>query len=135
MRVTVAAMTLVLVAGCGDGNVPMTQTDDAANASAAAAPTGSVPGGQVLALGLTVAQIDDADIVDYSGRDLGDVEGLVMGPDGALSSLIVEVDGTQPDRLVTLPIAGLSVVENGGDRDLRVTMTAEQLRALPAATR
>ncbi len=127
------SMTLVLAAACSDDSVPVTQTGGPANAAATTSPAATVPADRVLAVGLTARQLEDADIVDASGRELGDVERLVTGPGGELTSLIVEVEDSDPDQFVTLPLNGLAVVQNGNDRDLRTNMTWEQLRALPGA--
>lgn len=135
MRLIAGAMTVMLVVACADDTVPVTQAEGPGAAPNAAAPVASsVPADTILALGLTARQLEDADIIDAAGRELADVERLVTASGGQLTSLIVEIEDSNPDRLVTLPLEGLVVVENGNDRDLRTTMTLEQLQALPAAT-
>ncbi len=57
---------------------------------------------------------------------------LITDASGAVIALAVEVDGPDPDPIVRLPLDGLTPVMNGDDRDLQTSMTAEQLRALPA---
>ena len=123
------AGTTMLLAACGDGGA---QSEDQAmtpaNQTASANPAQTAT---VVALGLTMEQLDDADIVDASGREIGDVERVVTDASGAVTGLVVEVDDTDPDRHVTLPLEGLTVVQDGNDHDLRVAMTRDQLNALP----
>ena len=123
------AGTTMLLAACGDGGA---QSEDQAvtpaNQTASANPAQTAP---TVALGLTMEQLDDADIVDASGREIGDVERVLTDASGAVTGLVVEVDDTDPDRHVTLPLEGLTVVQDGNDHDLRVAMTRDQLNALP----
>lgn len=120
------AAPLLLVAACGDSSSPTPVVQDNGLVTAAPAP------GNDGALGLTEAQLRDADLVDANGVDLGDVEGVVRGADGAITDLLVEIEDTSPDREVLVPIAGLTAVRNGNDWDVRTdTLTREQLMALP----
>ena len=99
-----------------------------ADASAAAA------GGAIAALGLTETQLLDADLVAADGTDLGDVEQVRRDASGAVSGLLVEVEDSNPDRYVVVPLTGLTTVVRGDDTDLQATMTAADLAALPDAT-
>ena len=98
-----------------------------ADASAAAA------GGAIAALGLTETQLLDADLVAADGTDLGDVEQVRRDASGAVSGLLVEVEDSNPDRYVVVPLTGLTTVVRGDDTDLQATMTAADLAALPDA--
>lgn len=106
-------------------------TEDAieqqADASAAAA------GSAIAALGLTAAQLLDADLVGADGTDLGDVEQVRRGANGAVDSLLVEIEDTDPDRYVAVPLTGLTTRKSGDDTDLQTTMDAAALAALPDA--
>lgn len=88
-----------------------------------------------IALGLTERQLLDADLVDASGNDLGDIEGVVREGGGEVTHLLVEIENTSPDRYVHVPIEGLEPFDNRGDRDVRTSMTRDQLLALPEVTR
>ncbi|MGV3556447.1 MAG: PRC-barrel domain containing protein [Croceibacterium sp.] len=99
-----------------------------ADASAAAA------GNAVAALGLTEAQLLDADLVAADGTDLGDIEQIQRDASGAVTGFLVEVENSNPDRYVVVPLAGLTTRVSGNDTDLQATMTAADLGALPAAT-
>ena len=94
---------------------------------------------QSAALGLTRAQIEDADLVDANGREIGEVERVVAGADGTVTGLIVEVDQRDPqhDKLVQIPLTGLKAVPDrgdAGDHNIQTRQTAAQLLAMPAAT-
>ena len=134
----VAASPLMLIA-CGgpdDTSTNMMADTTAPGTMAATDLTGGPTGvGAEGALGLTEEQLLDADLVDANGNDLGDVEGLVRGADGTIERLLVEIDDTDPDRYVHVPIAGLEAVRDGDDWDLRTTMTREDLMALDSVTR
>lgn len=98
-----------------------------ADASAAAA------GDPIVALGLTERQLLDADLVAADGTDLGDVEQVRRGLDGKIEGLVVEIDDSDPDRFVIVPLDGLTTRPDGDETDVQTTLTREQLAALPDA--
>ncbi|GAA0734445.1 PRC-barrel domain-containing protein [Sphingomonas japonica] len=126
----------IFAAACSDGPPApdgteivrngVVMAEDAATASDVADATATGPG---TAFGLTADQIDDAELVDGSDAELGEIEHLLIGADGAVVGLIAEIGET--DRDVQVPLTGLRAVKRGGDWDLVTTMTAEQLLALP----
>jgi hypothetical protein len=132
-RFAVLPMLVFAVSACQS---PAEQRADAtadrieqqADASAAAA------GSAIAALGLTEAQLLDADLVTADGTDLGDVEQVRRGADGAVSGLLVEIEKSNPDRYVVVPISGLTTRADGNETDVQTTMTAKDLAALPDAT-
>ena len=97
-----------------------------------AAPRASGPG---TAFGLTKKQIEDADLIDSNGADLGDVERVVTDVSGNIAEVIVGIDGTDPDRFVSLPLTRLTAVPVGDDWDLRAATTRGELIALPQVAR
>lgn len=99
-----------------------------ADASAAAA------GNQIAALGLTEAQLLDADLVTSDGTDLGDIEQVRRGIDGTVEGLLISIENADPDRYVVVPLEGLTTRAEGNDTDLQTTLTAQELAALPDAT-
>jgi hypothetical protein len=99
-----------------------------AQTSAAAA------GSAIAALGLSEAQLLDADLVTASGADLGDVEQVRRGASGAVDGLLIEIEDSNPDRYVMIPLDGLTTRPDGDDIDVQTTMTAQELAALPDAT-
>ncbi|QQV77981.1 PRC-barrel domain-containing protein [Sphingomonas aliaeris] len=128
--VVLMATTTVLLMGCGNNEAARADSATAANSSAPAAaqqPT--------IALGLTREQLEDADILDTTGREIAEVEQVVMDSSGKVTGLLVEIDDTDPDRNVTIPLDGLVVVVQGHDRNLRGPLTRDQLLAKPEAGR
>jgi len=96
-----------------------------ARASAASA------GSAVAALGLSEAQLLEADLLGPDHKELGDVAGVVRDANGKVDRLLVEIEGSDPDRYVHVPIADLATVQQGNDIDLATMMTKQQLAALP----
>jgi len=103
------------------------QVEQQAEASAVAA------GNTVAALGLTEAQLLEADLIAADGTDLGDVQQVRRDAAGAVEGLLVEVEDSDPDRYVVVPVDGLTPKTVGDDIDLSTTMTAAELKALPDA--
>jgi hypothetical protein len=104
------------------------QVEEQAEASAVAA------NGAVAALGLTEAQLLEADIVAADGTDLGDVEQVRRSTSGTVDGLLVEVEDSDPDRYVVVPLDGLTTSATGDDDiDIQTTMTAAEIEALPDA--
>lgn len=98
-----------------------------ADASAVAA------GNTVAALGLTEGQLLEADLVGVDGTDLGDVEQVRRDAAGTVEGLLVEVEDSNPDRYVVIPIDGLTPQTVGDDIDLSTAMTAVEIKTLPDA--
>lgn len=91
-----------------------------------------------VALGLTVDQLEDADLVDQRGKEIGEIERVIVGTDGKAVALIVELDqrDPKPDRHVQIPITGLKAIpERGdpGDVNIQTQQTLNELMALPDA--
>jgi len=129
-KLLTALACTTLLAACGDdaSDVAEDQLETQAEASAAAA------GPAIAALGLTEAQLLDADLVGTDNADLGDVTRVDRGADGSVESLLIEIEDSNPDRYVSVPIAGLTTVTRGDDIDLVTTMGRDQIQALPEVT-
>lgn len=125
-----------LVTACGSDTTPPPANDVATQTS-----MGTTPGdtnmmapaapADAVAFGLTERQLLDADFKDWNGSDLGDVEALERDTGGAVAHLIVEIEDTDPDRYVRVPVDGLERVADGDDWDVRGQYTRDQLMALP----
>lgn len=94
---------------------------------------------QTSAQSLTRAQLEDADLVDAQGREIGEVERVMTDGAGKVTGVVVEVDQAdpRPDKLVQLPLSGLTAVPELDDPtefDIRTSQTTAQLLALPAWT-
>lgn len=113
---------LALLAACNDAEDRM---ERAAETSAEAA------GPAEAALGLSEAQLLDAELVDPNGIELGDVESVSRDANGNVDRLLIEIEDSNPDRFVYIPIDGLSTIVRGDDVDLQTTMTRNDLLALP----
>ncbi len=114
-----------LIAGCSDNDAAEDKMERAAETGATLA--GPLPA----ALGLSEAQLLDADIVGADGNELGDVTQVLRGGDNKVDRLLVELDGGLKDRYVHVPITGLKTVVRGDDVDLETPLTKAQLAALP----
>jgi len=90
-------------------------------------------GDTIAALGLTERQLLDANLVAVNGTELGDVEQIRRDGAGVVTGLLVEIEDSNPDRFVVVPINGLTVRVTGDDRDVQTTMTAQDLARLPDA--
>lgn len=119
----------VLLSACGQSSDAVSENgmEDAAEASAVATGAANV------ALGLNEAQLLDAELVGPGNIELGDVTSLVRGTRGDVEWLIIEVEGSDPDRFVQVPVNRLTVIMRGNEPDLATTMDAEQLGELPDA--
>ncbi|WP_447727141.1 PRC-barrel domain-containing protein [Sphingomonas koreensis] len=100
--------------------------------TAANLPSASGPG---TAFGLTTKQIEDADLVDVTGKDLGDIHRVETDASGNIDAVIVEIDGTDPERFVWLPLTRLTAVADGDDWNLRAATSRAELIALPQVER
>jgi len=139
---TLILLPLLTLAACGsdpapapavnlaDNGTPVTATPNA-TPSPRPSPSATGPG---TALGLTYLELEDADLVDASGRELAEVERIDADAAGTIGGLVVELKGPPVDgKMVGIPITGLSIVPDGDGYDLRTVQTGDQLAALPAA--
>ncbi|WP_435203917.1 PRC-barrel domain-containing protein [Qipengyuania sp. 902] len=86
-----------------------------------------------VALGLTERQLLDAEVLAADGTELGGVEALTKDADGNATELLIEVEDSDPDRYVEIPIDRLTVTTRGNDTDLSSEMTMEDISSLPDA--
>jgi hypothetical protein len=126
MLLLLLGCSAALLAGCTDRNeAAEDKLEKAAETSATVA--GPVPA----ALGLSEAQLLEADLVGTDGKELGDVAQVVRGPDDKVDRLLVEIEDSNPDRYVHVPTLGLRTLIRGSDTDLVTTMTKAEIAALP----
>jgi hypothetical protein len=119
------AATFGLLTACSDQNdVAEDKIEKAAETSATVA--GPLPA----ALGLSEAQLIDADLIGPDGNELGEVVQVLRDREDKVDRLLVELDGVG-DRYVHVPILGLKPVVNGDDTNLQTTLTRARLDALP----
>lgn len=79
---------------------------------------------------LNVNDFEDTDIVDVSGNVIGEVDDVLMTPEGRVVAVSAEVGGFLGigDHEVVIE---LGMLASDGDK-LRIDMTKEQVEALPA---
>ena len=99
--------------------------EQAAEKSAAAA------GPAQVALGLSEAQLLEADVIGPGNTEVGDVARIERNAAGEVDRLLIEIEDSNPDRFVHVPVSGLKPITRGNDTDLQTTMTLEALGALP----
>lgn len=127
----------ILILGAGAGAALFLAACDSKQEAAedrmerAAETSATVAGPLPAVLGLSEAQLLDADIVGADGKDLGDVSQVLRGADDKVDRLLVELAGVGPDRYVHVPVQGLKPIVRGDDTDLQTSMTKADLDALP----
>lgn len=135
MRILLAAASAAaLMAACSEAPPKPTKTSEA-SPDAASAPTmthTAAPAAGATALGLTVKQLEDADLITPAGIDLGDVQKVDVDASGAITGLIIEPAGEGGPRWVRISLDGLKPRKEGDGYDLVSDMTLEQLKAMPA---
>lgn len=122
----ILASSTALLSACADKNEAAEEKlERAAETSATVA--GPIPA----ALGLSEAQLLDAELVGADGQELGDVAQVLRGADNKVDRLLIEIEDSNPDRYVHVPITGLKTVVRGDDTDLQTSMTKAELAGLP----
>jgi len=124
--IMLAALSATLLAACSDANEA---AEDSLEKSAET--SASVAGPVPAAFGLSEAALLNADIVGADGKEIGDIAKVLRAADGKVDRLLVEVEGSNPDRYVELPILGLRTIASGNDTDLATTLTRADLMAMP----
>lgn len=130
MLLPVIACSVTLLSACDS---PQEQARDQAEdrIEQTAEQSAQSTGDAIAALGLTERQLLDADLVNVDGTDLGDVQAVVRGPTGQVERLLIEVEDSNPDRYVHIPLDGLTPQKKAIDYDIVTNLTAAQLAALP----
>jgi hypothetical protein len=136
-RLLIPALSLSLlgVAACSDREPAAVEATPAGDTVAVEGPRADTAASSTaLALGLTRAELEDADLVGPAPQhvDLGDVETLVLGANGEVTGLVIDLEGTDKD--VVVPISAVTSLRRDREVDLMTSMTAAQLQALPAYT-
>ena len=91
----------------------------------------------------------DLDVMGPDNKDIGDVEDVILGRDGKVAAVVIEVDKGIGDRTVALPMASFQLVPDASttgsvqtgntasamrdsdDMNLKIDMTVEQLKSAP----
>lgn len=80
--------------------------------------------------GWTYEALEDADVVAEDGRELGEVEAILADGTGLVMAVALELEDAD-DKTVVFPLTGADTVGSGDDRDIRTSLSAEALAALP----
>ncbi len=127
---TIAALPFAFAALSACDSAAEEESDRVENRAEASA---AQAGAEEAVLGMTEAQLLDAELVAADGTDLGDVEAVRRNAAGEVENLLIEIEDSDPDRYVLVPVAGLTPMQRGDDRDLSSTMTRADLTAMPDA--
>lgn len=130
----VTAATLALAA-CSDreDDVVQTPADGGPAQTVTEAQASATESAAAFAYGLTREQLDDSDVLSAQNADLGDVDGFVIDAAGALTGVVVELEGPG-DVKVVVPKDDLRSIMQAGEYDVTTDLTAAQLAALPKWT-
>ena len=128
MRYAALPAAMFALAGCQS---EAEQQADAAEdrIEAQADESAAAAGDAEAALGMTERQLLDADLLAADGTELGDIEQVRRDASNNVTGFLIEVEDSNPDRYVVVPLDGLSVDPN--NEDLRSTMTMAQIGELP----
>lgn len=130
--ITIAGLIAIATAlpACSENN-PDAASNPNMSGNTAAEGTVSAAPAQQGALGLTMAQLSDAEILNASGIEIAEVERVITDSSGAVTKLLVEIEDSNPDRYVELALDGLTPTQQGDDWDLQSTLSKDDLLALP----
>lgn len=109
----------------------LAQADTATPAADTEAATTIMPDTGMLA-GMTADEIIGRNVVDIAGDNVGSVGDLLLGPDGQITHVMVDVGGFLGigTRTVALEVGSLTA-EQGDGGDFVVALTRDQIEALP----
>ncbi len=131
----VLSLSMIGLAACGDSDPDAVQATTGGETVAVSDTRAETAATQTaLALGLTRAELEDADLLTPAPTftDLGDVETLVLDASGQVTGLVIDLEGVDKD--VVVPIGSVTSLRRGDEVDLTTTMTAAELQAMPAYT-
>jgi len=122
----ITLVSVAALAACdGDSDVAESKMEREAETQAIAA------GPTEAALGLSEAQLLEAELVGRGNIDIGDVVKVERDASGKVDRLLIEIEDSNPDRFVYVPISKLKPILRGTETDLEADMTLAELRALP----
>lgn len=127
MRLSMISLVCVAaLAGCNNSSdVAEEKVEREAEAKATAA------GHAEAALGLSEVQLLDSELIGPGNIEVGDVIKLERDRTGKVDRLLVEIEDSNPDRFVHVPVSDLKPMLRGTDTDLQTTKTLADLKALP----
>ncbi|WP_099827285.1 PRC-barrel domain-containing protein [Oceaniglobus indicus] len=101
----------------------------AAIAAALAVPAVSVAQTATVTTLQGYVELDEMDVIGATGDKIGEVESVLIGPDGKVGAVVIETEGFLGlgDEDIVMMLDDIQIV-NG---EIRVDMTEEQLEQLP----
>lgn len=127
-RIIIAAAATVLIS---PGPLALAQQDQAAAPAIDITQLREFDKQVVERLGISVDQLEDMDVIGPDGEEIGEVEDVLVDPQGNIVAVSVELDGVLGlgDRDVVLTLDQLGLEQDRSN--LAVSMTREELEALP----
>lgn len=133
LSIAAVAMMALAAAACSDREDDVVQAPAPGAAPVAVSETraDAATNSAALAFGMTREQLEDSDLMSLNNTDLGDVETLVLDSTGALTHVVVELEGGDLKKMVPLSALGVGTQTDGSSVDLTTSLSAAQLSALP----
>lgn len=86
---------------------------------------------------ILASDLIDKDVEDSQGREVGEVEDVVIDQTGKKIALIVEVGGFlgMGEKSVSIPMSELTIIENAdNERTIQINHTKRELESMPTWT-
>jgi hypothetical protein len=98
---------------------------------------------------MLLSDLMDLDVMGLDNKDIGDVEDVVLGRDGKIAAVVIEVDAGIGDRTVALPMSAFQLAQDAAttgsvqtgstapatrdpdDMHLKLHMSVDQLKSAP----
>ncbi|WP_181705403.1 PRC-barrel domain-containing protein [Chthonobacter rhizosphaerae] len=79
--------------------------------------------------GWTYDELEEADVIGADDDELGEVEAILADGSNQVTAVVVDVE--DDDKEVVLQLSDVQASGEGDEKDIKVSMTAEQLAGLP----
>lgn len=122
ISVIVSAAAISILGACGESAEDRIEKQAEVGAA--------VSGPAKVALGLTEAQLIDAELLGDKGAELGDVAAVVRDKNGKVDRLLIAVEDSQPDRFVHVPVTGLTPIMHGDGIKLSSPLTKANVASM-----
>lgn len=144
------AMTATLLGTTLLASGAMAQTASATQPNSGAATSGKTQFITTLSPDtMLISDLMDLDVMGPDNKDIGDVEDVVLGRDGKIAAVVIEVDKGIGDRTVALPMSAFQLTQDADttgsvqkstntqamrdpdDMHLKLNMSVDQLKSAP----
>lgn len=128
--IAVFALTLA-AAGCGETTEEVVQQTPQGAQEVSETRADVATTAAAVAFGMTREQLEDADLLSPDLTDLGDVETLMIDPQGRLTHVVIDLESTESEDVI-VPVADITSIKTAdGSINLQTKLTSAQLQALP----